>query len=394
MQTKIGTALAHGSAAEVIASITGALDAQLKSAPPVLVMTFASTKQPLGEITSALKQHYPNACVLGATTAGEFTEHGDSKSSVSAFALAGDFVVHAGLARGLKASPEKAVAEAVERLPRAVPGYAHKTAIVLLDPLAGNGEEASLLITGALGTDTPLAGGAAGDDLQMAATEVALDGESASDGVAIAVLFSKTKLGIGVAHGHDALSRPLKVTRAAGSVVHEVDGRPAWEVWREETRSRAEAAGFSGAVLSPEQEGPFLLHFEAGLALGDGYKIRAPLSKNADGSINFACGIEQGSMIRITESVPEKQVESARVAAQRAQEALNGQKAAGALIFDCICRNLILQSRFADAVKAMSKELGNVPVAGFETYGEIALEVGEMSGFHNTTSVVLAFPES
>jgi len=41
----------------------------------------------------------------------------------------------------------------------------------------------------------------------------------------------------------------------------------------------------------------------------------------------------------------------------------------------------------------MSEELGGVPLAGFETYGEIALAAGDMSGFHNTTSVVLAFPE-
>ena len=38
-------------------------------------------------------------------------------------------------------------------------------------------------------------------------------------------------------------------------------------------------------------------------------------------------------------------------------------------------------------------ELGGAALAGFETYGEIALDVGDMSGFHNTTSVVLAFPE-
>ena len=36
---------------------------------------------------------------------------------------------------------------------------------------------------------------------------------------------------------------------------------------------------------------------------------------------------------------------------------------------------------------------GGAPIAGFETYGEIALDVGDMSGFHNTTSVVLAFPK-
>ena len=38
------------------------------------------------------------------------------------------------------------------------------------------------------------------------------------------------------------------------------------------------------------------------------------------------------------------------------------------------------------------EELGGAPLAGFETYGEIALDVGAMSGFHNTTAVVLALP--
>jgi methyl-accepting chemotaxis protein len=65
---------------------------------------------------------------------------------------------------------------------------------------------------------------------------------------------------------------------------------------------------------------------------------------------------------------------------------------AGALVFDCICRNLILGAEFTRAVKGMAEELGHVPVAGFETYGEIALAAGDMSGFHNPTSVVLAFP--
>lgn len=64
---------------------------------------------------------------------------------------------------------------------------------------------------------------------------------------------------------------------------------------------------------------------------------------------------------------------------------------AGAVVFDCICRNLILGDAFQSAVSAMHEELGGAPLAGFETYGEIALDAGDMSGFHNTTSVVLAF---
>lgn len=63
-------------------------------------------------------------------------------------------------------------------------------------------------------------------------------------------------------------------------------------------------------------------------------------------------------------------------------------------MFDCICRNLILGADFGRAVRGIADELGRVPLAGFETYGEIALDAGDMSGFHNTTSVVLAFPQT
>ena len=96
-------------------------------------------------------------------------------------------------------------------------------------------------------------------------------------------------------------------------------------------------------------------------------------------------------MVRITESIPERQIESARTAAKRARAQLD-RDAAGAIVFDCICRNLILGDRFAQATSGIAEELGGVPIAGFETYGEIALDAGDLSGFHNTTTVVLAFP--
>lgn len=97
--------------------------------------------------------------------------------------------------------------------------------------------------------------------------------------------------------------------------------------------------------------------------------------------------------IRITESEPMDQVISARTAARRAVDQTGGAPVAGALVFDCICRDLILNSEFQTAVRSISVELGDVPLAGFATYGEIALEAGDLSGFHNSTTVILAFPE-
>jgi methyl-accepting chemotaxis protein len=326
-----------------------------------------------------LTQEFAGATVLGASTAGEFTEQGDVKHAVSAFAVAGDYKVFAGVGANLKADATAAVSAALDGLPTALHGYPCSTGILMLDPLAGNGEEVTLLIASQVGESEMLVGGAAGDDLQMKQTHVALGGRASTDA-------------LGVCHGHTPLSTPLRVTKAAGNVVSEIEGRPAWDVWREHTKASAKGHGIDLETLAAKDEGGYLLRYEAGLATGAEYKIRAPLSRSADGSIHFACGIPEGSVIRITDTVPEAQVDSAREAARRARAALAGRPIAGALIFDCVCRNLILGSDFARAVRGMADELGGVPVAGFETYGEIALAAGDMSGFHNTTSVVLAFP--
>ncbi len=389
--TIIATSLANGSISEATAAVTKDLRRQLGSAPPALVVAMASTRQPLGPVVSALREGFPTIPIVGTSTAGEFTERGDAKGSVAAFALSGDYKVFTGIGTGLKADAEKAVATALEELPRQMHSYPHCTALLLLDPLAGNGEEATLAAASLLGPDVPLAGGASGDDLCMRETQLACGRDAKSDAVVVALLFSKKPLGLGVSHGHEPLSGPLRVTRAKGGVVHEIEGRPAWDVWIEETRDHSSHRGIDLAKMQKEDEGAFLLRYEAGLATGNAYKIRAPLSRSPEGAIHFACGIAEGAVLRITQSTPEKQIESARRAAHQAKDQL-GHPASGALVFDCICRNLILGDHFGAAVRGMSEELGGVPLAGFETYGEIALAAGDMSGFHNTTSVVLAFP--
>ncbi len=184
------------------------------------------------------------------------------------------------------------------------------------------------------------------------------------------------------------------MTSAQGSVVRTIDSRPAWEVWKEKTRDVAKSRGIDVDAIPHGEETSYLLRYEAGLALGDGFKIRAPLSIGDNGALSFACGIPSGSVIRITESIAERQIESATRAARQARNAVGGGKIAGAIIFDCICRNLILRSEFREAVRGMAKELGDAPLAGFETYGEIALDAGDMSGFHNTTTVALVFPDT
>jgi methyl-accepting chemotaxis protein len=393
MTNKIATGLAGGTPHDASRALHESLRLQLEGTRPELVLLFASTKQPLAALMTEMQGCFPDSLLLGASTAGEFTEQGDAKGAVAACAITGDIRVQAGMAENLKEDVVLAMQTATGALSKEIDGYPHRAALLLLDPLTGSGEEATLLAASLLGPNTPLAGGAAGDDLRMQSTQVGLGTRVASGAAVVAILHSKRPFGIGVAHGHRPLSGVLRVTRAEGNTVHELDGKPAWKVWAERTRESAAVRNINPDDLAPADLGAYLLRYEAGLRVGEDYKIRAPLGRGADGSLSFACGIAQGAEIQITESVPERQIESARRAAQLARAGVGGAKVCGALVFDCICRNLIWGPRFHDAVSAIRDELGNVPLAGFETYGEIALGAGDMSGFHNTTTVVLALTE-
>src|SRR5262245_24691345 len=115
METRIATAMSKGSVEEAAETLTRAVVEQLGGAQP-------STAQPLGDLLPALKRRLGAATLLGASTAGEFTERGDAKGSVTLFAVAGEFKVFAGMATGLKADPEAAVAQAAAALPATVEG--------------------------------------------------------------------------------------------------------------------------------------------------------------------------------------------------------------------------------------------------------------------------------
>ncbi len=369
-------------------SLFDAIGTALDGAAPGLVLVFASPKTELGPVLSSAAARFPGARTIGASSSGEFTQDGDGEGTVALFAVAGDYKVFAGFGEGLSKSPSAAVAAALAGQPAQVHGYPHRTGILLLDPLAGHSEEAALLLAAELG-DAPIVGGAAGDDLAMKKTFVGVEETSGSDAVVVATIFSKSPLGIGVKHGHAPLSDKLTVTRADGSVVLEIDGRPAFEVWLERTRDRARALG----IDPMENPGAYLLRFEAGLRVGHGFKVRAPLAPKEGGGILFATPLDEGTVFQIMESDASAQIDSAVEAAHAARRAVEPNGVAGALVFDCICRNLILGQEYAPMLGRISEALGGAPLSGFETYGEIAMNAHDMSGFHNTTTVVLAFPD-
>ena len=85
-------------------------------------------------------------------------------------------------------------------------------------------------------------------------------------------------------------------------------------------------------------------------------------------------------------------VSAAKRAAEEALKNLKGARASAVLLFDCVCRGMILDRGFGREIEAIQTVFPDVPVAGLLTYGEIARFKGRLDGWHNTTAVVAAIP--
>jgi methyl-accepting chemotaxis protein len=334
------------------------------------------------------------AALIGCSSAGEFTQTDFTDPGVAVALVTSDSMsFHTGLGTGLSENVAGAVAGAQSSLPREFDGYDAVSAIVFHDGLSGVGERLTLVARRKLGPHVALAGGAASDGGDVGETTVFCGEEVATDAVGIALIGSHERPVISIEHGHTPESDPMEVTAADGNVVYELDGRPAQEAWRD---------AVSGTVLDTfgvDQE-----TFEAdpgirewilgdtgfGIDQGDEYKTRWP-RRGDEGAFVFATEIPEGTVLRVMCGQPDEQIDAARTAASRAVERAEGREMAGAFVYDCACRRTILGDRFGEAVAAIDETLG-IPFAGFATFGEVAMEMGQTSGFHNTTTVVMCIP--
>jgi methyl-accepting chemotaxis protein len=357
-----------------------------------LVLVFASSRYAYQPLLAGVRSLIGSAPLVGCSSAGEFTHQKIGHESVAVMLITSDDLrFKVGLGTGLKSDQGAAVTLALQghdseaRAARAE-GLPHTTLMVLADGLAGRGEN----LVDAIHMRAPLAqivGGAAADQARFERTDVFYNDQHHTDALVVARIYSKVPIAVGVAHGLKSGSPPLVVTKAEGNVVQEIDGKPAIHAYERFAQQRGRS--FSGS----EREAFMMVH-ELGMLTPSGhYKIRAPLKANPDGSLMMASEVPAGASCAIMEGTNEGLVSAAESAARAALTNLGVARPAGVLSFDCICRRIFLGGEYRQQVDAFRKVVGrNVPIVGWETYGEIALTPNQHSGWHNSTSVVAILP--
>jgi hypothetical protein len=394
----MGTVTATGSSErqdsrEAISEALAQATASLRGRRPSVAMVFYGPRHDAPAFREVLERAHPEVKVVGCSSAGEFTERGMSHHGLALMLLCFDDDTCAKLrwARGMKADTA-AVAErlchrfdSLKEREEAL-GRGQSTTLLFSDGMIWTGEQ--LLRDVADGTSAfhEIAGGAAGDEAAFQITTVLAGDFCESDSAAALHLFTRRRWGLGVAHGVKPNSRRMKVTRSTDSIIHEIDRRPAYEVYKEYAAEHGEA-------LDEHTLTDYLVHNQLGVyVLNRLAKVRAPMRALSDGSLVCVSAIPKGSRVCIVRGEPDSLVEAAREAAISARDKLAQGPVSGVLVFDCVTRGMILGDDFGREIDAVTSIFPDVPVLGFLTYGEVARSDGKLGGWNNCAVVVVAIP--
>jgi hypothetical protein len=392
METTAGTGASTQTAVESAVEEAMARAQQvLAGRTPVFGFLFAAKRHNLTRALASAQALAKGAEIVGCTTGGEMTERGLTRGGIAVMLVASEaMVTDLGIVRGLTstASPARvltanfstAQGEARQR------GLAASTTFLLCDGLTGAFEPMVGEVRKYTHLHQQVVGGGAADDWELKSTLVGARGVASSDAAVALHVFGKKAVGMGVEHGLKPNTLRMTATRTTGNVIHEIDGKSAYDVYREYALRQ-------GVALDDQNRGAFFLQHPIGVYFFENLmKARAPAAVTADGSIVCYGSVPQLSSMCIVSSKPDQMIGAARRAAMDAASALKGTKAAGVLVIDCVCREAVLKGEFHREIEAIREVFPNVPLAGFLSYGEAARFKGKLDGYHNNTIVVAAIP--
>jgi small ligand-binding sensory domain FIST len=233
-------------------------------------------------------------------------------------------------------------------------------------------------------------GGVASGGLRSRQTRLFLDGRVLSRG-AVGAYLPRAEVHPLVAQGCRPIGSPYIITRADGSVIHELGGRPPLARLRE----------LAAALPGRDQEllaqgihvGVVIDEYRAEPGQGD-FLIRGVVGADPEsGAMALGDEVEVGQTVQFHVRDAHSADEDLRHALQRESAALGGRRPAGALLFTCNGRGSRLFSEPDHDAALIADMLGQIPVAGFFCAGELG-PVGGQNFLHTFTASIAVFPDT
>lgn len=362
----------------------GAL-AALGDEQPALLIVFTSPRYDLPQLLAAIRSVSGNAPLIGATASGEIVR-GDYLgfgAGVGVVAMtSGPYRFGLASASHIAGELDRAGQE-LARTARAAAGpSAHAAVLLLADSLLGDLQQLVQGVYRITGPKVAIVGGAAGDEQKFVATFVFHDGEVLEQAAVALWIASESPITVVSRHGWEPIGVPLLVTRADGTTLFEIGGRPAALAFEEQL-------GLAPGQLSAEDFwGTSILH-PFGLLQADGSTIiRVARSKSPEGALRIqGCVPPEGSAVQVMSGNADSLL---GVVGPVATAAMVANPAAGVLLtFSCAARAAIFKERTCQETQQLQAVAGAIPSFGIYCCGEFARTAGVL-GTHNATLTAVA----
>lgn len=333
----------------------------------------------------ALRRRWPDAQILGCSTAGEIygAEISDGGLSLATLQLDHSRVRRASAAVG---GPEGSyVAGRIVAEQLAAPDL--RCVLLLSSGLAVNHSAIVAGLREHLPAGTVLAGGFAGDDARFADTWVLDDGRPQRDRLtAVGFYGEHIAMRHGCENGMEVFSAERVVTRSRDNVLFELDGRPALQVYKEYLGPFAADLPGSGLLF------PFSMRADA-----DAPKslIRSVIAVDeAQQSMTVIGDIPTGHRVRLMRANFDKVVAAAGLAASAAALPADCVGDSLSVVVSCVGRRLVLGDRTEEETEA-ALEHGptGAQQIGFYSFGEIVPHINAVCDLHNQTITVTTLSE-
>ncbi len=331
-----------------------------------LAIVVASPKYDQAAMLQGVMAALPGAAIVGCTSAGAITEDGIEEQAVSVLVLHNDDggfvpVKVQNIGKDMRAAG-KQFGEALR-----ASGQDPKLAFVFSDALAGNGTEMVRGILDVLGGGFPIAGGAAGDDMNFKQTNQYFNGEVLTDSVVGFGVTGTVEVAVGADHGWQPLGDAHTVTKSEGTKLIELDGRPAFTIYQDYFGDRAD--DFKKALSLQAVTYPLGMKAEG----VDEYMIRVPLVVGDDGSITCGADVVPGSEIYLMVGTIKSALEAAKVTAETLIDRVVHAAPRVVFVSDCVARKILFGEHAGEEI-ALLKSIGGpkAVIFGLYTYGQIA----------------------
>ncbi len=365
---------------------------------PQLVLAFGGTSVlKRRDLVRDVRDAYPEAHILGCSTAGEI--FGTRVSDDSLVATAVRFA-HTRLEGGrIRIRSAEGSFEAGRQLARALPREQLVHALVISEGLNVNGSDLVRGLTEHLPPDVTVTGGLSADGARFGETLVFFDGEPEPDSIAILGFYGdRLEVGYASLGGWDPFGPIRLITRSQGQVLYELDGQSALELYKAYLGEHAQDLPASALLF------PLSIQTEDG---GEEV-VRTVLGIDEENrSMSFAGDMPTGAYARFMKANFDRLIDGAVGAAENSRLPVGGSPGGGqtghhgpapelALLISCVGRKLVLKQRVEEEVEGVREVLGEGTVlAGFYSNGEISpFTPSARCQLHNQTMTVTTFLET